>query len=167
MPAPTAAALRDFESQFLAALAAILAPYAGAPYSLQLATHEMTEVLTVPRLEYAFAMAEPAGPEGSIMVHPQTGAQLSFAGTFNFRHVYDHQHTAPADAGALRGALRTLLSPETGAFTESVLPWLRIEGLNELSSALGRFKDEREKLLSEWFSTWSVVFSIRPDAWPV
>lgn len=167
MPAPTVDDLRDFETQFSAALGTILTPFTIAPHSLQLASHESTEVLLTPRLEYDFQLAEPAGPEGSILLRQSTGAQISFAGTFTFRHVYDHQHTSAAAAGAVRGALRTLLSPETSVFTDGVLPWLRIDGLNEASSSRGRFKDEKEKLLSEWFSTWAVVFSIRETGWPV
>lgn len=167
MPAATAAELRDFETQFDALLAAILTVFSVAPYSLQLATHATTAELLTPRLEYEFALNDPVGPEGSNLIRPSTGAQTAFSGTFSFRHVYDHAKTTPEKAAAVRGALRTLLSPETEAITAANLPWLHVVALTEVSSVRARFKDEKEKLLSEWLSTWSLSWMIREDAWPV
>lgn len=166
MPAATVAELRDFETQFAALLADLLAVFAAAPYGLQLASHDTTGELITPRLEYEFTVGEPAGPGGQSLVRPGTLAQISYAGTLSFRHVYDHAKTTEAAAGAFRGALRTLLSPETTAITHLNLPWLKIDALNETHSARLRFKDEKEKLLSEWSSAWAVIFTIRHDAWP-
>lgn len=167
MPAPSIEALRDFETQWSDALAALLDVFTAAPYTLQVASHDTTDVLITPRLEFEFMTSEPPGPDGTILMDPVRKAQIGFRGTIAFRHVYDHAKTARATAGAFRGALRTLLSPETGAITSDVLPWLKVDALNEINSARGRFKDEKEKLLSEWVSTWDVIFTIRDDAWPV
>lgn len=167
MPAPSVSALRDFESQLGAALATILATFASAR-GHQLASHDTTDFLNEPRLEYEFGTNEPPGPDGTILVRPSTNAQIAFSGTLSFRQVFDHTKLTPAEAGEFRGALRTLLSPESNAFTLVVLPWLKIDALNETSSVRSRYKQEgKEKMLSEWLSTWSIIFTIREDAWPV
>lgn len=171
MPADSLAALRDFESQFSAALTTILAPFAASPYSAQLVSHdfvadETDAELSVPRLEYDLAVGEPYGPEGAILLRPIYNCQITWSGTLNFRHVYDPRKILPATAGAFRGDLRTLLSPESNAFTVEVLPWLKIDSLNETSSVRGRFKDDKDQQLAEWLSTWAIIWSIRHDAWP-
>lgn len=167
MPAASTDELRDFETQFDALLADILDPFSAAPYSLQLATHGTTDVLLTPRFEYEFALNDPVGPEGTNLIRPNTGAQIAFSGTFSFRHVYDHTKTTAQQAAAVRGALRSLLSPETAAITSVNLPWLNITALTEVSSVRARYRDEKEKLLSEWLSSWSLSWLIREDAWPV
>lgn len=166
MPASSAAVLRDFESQFDTLLAAILNPFSVAPYALQLCGHNTTDVLLTPRLEYEFGMNEPIGPEAQNLIRDDNGAQTAFSGTLSFRHVYDHTKTTPAQAAALRGALRTLLSPETRTITATNLPYLEITALTEVAAARSRYKDEKEKLLTEWLSTWGVSWMIRPGAWP-
>lgn len=166
MPAATVNVLRDFETQFDALLAAILDVFSHSPYSVQLAGHNTTDVLITPRLEYDFALNEPAGPEGSNLVRPTTGAQIGFTGTLTFRLVYDHTKLLPPAVAAIRGALRTLLSPETAAITSANLPHLAVGALSELSAVRGRYRDEKEKLLTEWMSTWGITFQIREEAWP-
>lgn len=168
MPASSVHALRDFETQFAETLAAVLAVFTAAPYSFQVASHETTDVLIEPRLEFEFGTNEPPGPDGTVLVRPSTKAQIAFTGTISFRQVYDHTKLTPAQAGEFRGALRTLLSPESNAFTVEVLPWLKIDALNEVSSVRSRYKQEgKEKMLTEWLSTWAIIFTIREDAWPV
>ncbi|HSV73462.1 MAG TPA: hypothetical protein VLH79_06860 [Chthonomonadales bacterium] len=167
MPAASVAVLRDFETQFDDLLADLLAVFEAAPYSLQLADHTATAELTVPRLEYEFALAEPPGPAGANLTRPATGAQIAYAGQISFRLVYDHTKTTAAEAAAFRGALRTLLSPETAAIGSANLPHLEIAALTETAAARGRFTNEKEKLLSEWYSQWAVVWYIREEAWPI
>ena len=167
MPADSLSALRDFESQFAAALSEILAPFAAAPYSVQLVSHDSTADLTTPRLEFDLAVGEPAGPGGSALIHPTRKCQLAWSGTLNFRHVYDPLKVTAIVAGAFRGALRTLFDPAQDQFTLVRLPWLKIDALNETNSVRGRFKDENGQQLADWISTWDVIWTIRDDAWPV
>jgi hypothetical protein len=170
MPAPSVQALRDFEGQFdelFTGIAGILAPLRSAPYSLQVAGQNTSEDLTAPRLEFEVALNDPTGPDGSNLVDPSTGAQLAFAGLWTFRHVYDHTKTTSAATGAIRGFIRTLLSPEINAITAAKLPYLDIASLTETSSLRSRFVAESGKQLTEWLSTWAVSWKIRQSAWPV
>lgn len=168
MPAPSLAALRDFETQLDAVLADILQPYAAAPYNLQVVGHGSTETLTTPRLEFELSLGEPPGPQGSNLVRADNGAQTAFSCTLSLRLVYDHLKVTAAMLGAIRGGLRTLFSPETQAITTSNLPYLDVASLTEVSSARARFRDEEtEKQLSEWVSVWAFNLYIRPTAWPV
>lgn len=167
MPAPTVEELRDFETQLEEMLAAVLAPFAAAPYGLQLIGQGSTSDQQTPRLEYEISLSEPVGPAGANLIRPETGAQTAFAATISFRHVYDHTKVRPSVAGQFRGALRTRFSPEIGAITPANLPWLEVAALTETSSARGRFKeDSTDRDLTEWVSIWSLAFMIRPDAWP-
>lgn len=167
MPAPSKAALRDFESQWDACLRSILAPFASAPYTLQIAGHDTDEALVTPRLEFEFALNEPVGPESSNLVRPGTGEQAAFSGTITLRHVYDHTKLSAADAGAFRGAVRALLDPTTRAINDENLEYLLIAAMTEVAAVRTRYKDEKEKFLSEWLTTWAVSWTIRDNAWPV
>lgn len=167
MSAPSVDVLRDFETQLDALLEDILAPFASAPYALQVIGHGSVADQSTPRLEYEISISEPVGPQGSNLLRPETGAQTAFSATIGFRHVYDHTKTPAATLGAIRGALRTLLSPETAAITTTNLPYLEPAALTEISSSRARFtEDNSDRQLSEWVSVWSLQFFIRPDAWP-
>lgn len=167
MPAPSLADLRDFETQLDAAFAEIFLPYASAPYSLQVVGHGSTAELVTPRLEFELSLGEPPGPQGNNHVRADNGAQTGYSGTLSLRLVYDHLKITAATLGAIRGGLRTLLSPETQALTTSNLPYLDLPSLTEVQSARARFRDEEtEKQLSEWVSVWSFNLYIRPTAWP-
>jgi hypothetical protein len=166
VPAASLAELRDFESQFASALSAILAPFEAAPYSVQLVSHDFTGDLTTPRLEFDLTVGEPAGPGGTVLTHPTRKCQLAWSGTLSFRHVYDPLKVTAANAGAFRGALRTLFDPSQDQFTLVRLPWLKIDSLNETNSVRGRFKDDGGQQLADWISTWDIIWTIRADAFP-
>lgn len=166
MPAASLPLLLDFESQFDTALAAIL-DAALAPSSYQFASHLTTAELTTPRLEYDLNVGADAGPSGTALVRSAPRDQAAYSGTLTFRYVYDHTKVAAAAAGLIRGYLRQRLSPSAAALDATLLPCIEITHLTETGSARGRFADEKEKLLSEWSSTWSVGWYIRAGAWPV
>jgi hypothetical protein len=166
MPAATVQELLDFEAQLDAALADLLAP-ASAPSTYQLAGHTTTAELVTPRLEYELSIGDLAGPAGTAQLRAAPRDAVAINGTFLFRYVYDHAKTSEAVAGAIRGYLRAVLAPSAGGLNLTNLPYLEITHLGEISAARGRFKDEREKLLSEWVSNWSFSFQIRESAWPV
>lgn len=170
MPAASVESLRDFESHFDTLLAAILEDIADA-HSLQLAGHGTTDVLVAPRIEYEFAENEPQGPANSNLIaapgmNAPAGSQIAFSGTITIRHVYDHTKVSSANAGAVRGALRTLFSPESAAIDATNLPYFEIAALTVVGAQRGRFKDEKEKLLTEFFMTLAVSWYIRESAWP-
>jgi hypothetical protein len=168
VPAPSLAALRDFETQLDTVLATVLLPYASAPYGFQVVGHDSSQPLTTPRIEFEISLGDPPGPQGSNLVRADTGAQTAFSGTLALRLVYD-QLKIPADTlGAARGSLRSLFSPETQTINATNLPYLDVCSLTEISSARARFRDEEsEKLLSEWVTVWAFNLYIRPTAWPV
>lgn len=165
MPAATVAELLDFETQFDTALESVLAS-ASAPSTYQLCGATTTALLTTPRLEYELNVGGDAGPSGTTLVRAEPRDQAAYVGTLTFRFIYDHTKLSAAAAGLIRGHVRERLSPSAAALDATLLPWIEITHLTETGSARGRFKDEQEKLLSEWVTTWSVGWYIRETAWP-
>ena len=165
MPAASLPLLLDFESQFDAALAAVLDPTL-APSSYQFASHLTTAELTTPRLEYELNVGGDAGPSGSVLMRATPRDQAAYAGTLTFRYVYDHTKVTPAAAGLIRGYLRERLSPSAATLNDTILPWIEITHLTATGSTRGRFADEKEKLLSEWACAWNLGWYIRESAWP-
>lgn len=164
MPAPNLDILRDFESQFDTAMKLALAPFETAMQITPL--HGIAEIKT-PRIEYDFALGESVGPANQALVRGLVnGLPTAWRFTFTFRHVFDPARTSPQQAGGVRGQLRNRLAPTTQAFNATILPWLTIVSLDEISATRATFKDETEKHLCEWFSTYTGIFAINESAWP-
>ncbi len=170
--APDWPSLLDFEAQFDTALPLLLAPYAAAPYSLQLCGDLGTADKTTPRLEYGFEVGEPTGPGGEVQQRAAAALAarpLAYKFTLRLLFVFDPAKVTAAQR-ALPGALRDLLAPPApgaeGAFTAVRLPWLAITALGELRAARSTYADESEKSLAQWSGEWEGIFSLRETALP-
>lgn len=168
MPAASWEDLEDYETQFDTALPLVLAPFKAAPYSFTLYGQQSTTELAPRRVEYQFALGQPAGPA----IPQQRGAAaprmvVSWNFTLLFRFIYDRATINPATL-KFRGALRRQLSPSAQAFSAAVLPYLQVTALNEVRAIRGLVKDEgeRAKQLDAWESYWDGIFTIRPTAFP-
>lgn len=162
--APSRDALRDFETQFDGALKAILAPF---ELTMQIAPMHGVDLLTTPRLEYDFTLGESTGPENQALYRALDGSPVAWRFTLGFRYVFDRTRASTYTLARVPGRLRTLLAPAAQSFNGSLLPWLTVVELDEIAAVRATYKDEPEKLLNEWFSTWTGIFLINESAWPV
>ncbi len=173
MPAASWSELLNFETQFDTALAAILAPFAAAPYRFTLYPQVAVATLVSPRLEYQFTLGAPAGPGDSAQKRAagdRSARALAYNFSLLFRFVNDRTALV-ATQRTYAGALRDLLSPPApageGAFSSSVLPYLAIDALQEERAIRGVVAGaEGAKGYDAFESTWVGIFSIRQSALP-
>ena len=169
MPAANWSDLQEYEAQFDAALASILAPFAAAPFRFTLYPQQSVEELLCPRVEYQFALGAPSGPGDSVQLRGGVSGFRCVAWNFTllFRFVYDRR-SLQSSQSSFKGALRELLAPEAQAFNSTSLPYYDICALNEVRAVRGIVGgDEKAKQRDAWESSWEGIFKIRPDAYPV
>lgn len=168
MPAPDVATLLDFEAQLDAALTTILSPFAAAPFSFEVAGQQAGAELIAPYLDFACVIEDPVGPAQSAQLRsgaiPECAAAYGFK--FSFRFVCDRTKTDVA-ALKVRGTLRNLFLPRTGAFNATTLPYLVILMLGETGARRGVLPgDQKTTQLDVWDIDYAGQFAIREDAWP-
>lgn len=172
MPAASWSALQEYEAQFDAALAEVLAPFADAPFEFDLFPQLSTDELTAPRLEYQFTLGKPTGPHGLAQERAAAGRApraTAFEFQFRFLFVTDRRKLAES-ARAYAGTLRELLAPPAPGATAAIndeLTYLEVAGLQEVYAARGFLSGaEKDKALDVFESRWEGIFAIRPEAMP-
>ena len=166
MAAPDLLTLLDFETQWDAALATVLAPLGQSPYSLQLIPTESTAELSAPRCVYDFTLGAALGPGESKQLRSATQiAGTAYEFTLSFSLVFDRAN-ATSNQRAARAKLRQLMLPATASFINA-FTYLDVLTLGENNASRVTFKGvDSEKYFDEFLSTWTGIFAIKADAWP-
>lgn len=160
MPATTLDELYDFESQFDFALKAVLDPAIAATHT----PSTPLDTAHTPFITAEFNLRGPAGPTGTALLRGATSDIYpeTYSGEFVINLITNRQVSGAPNA--LRGKLRQIMLPKAQAFNSTVLPWLEMLSLEETAS---NREIDTELDTDRTAMTYTVIFGIRPDAWPV
>jgi len=165
-PAPSLAALLDFETEWDRALTAVAA--SCVPWTVS--TAHGTATLSPPYVvgvftfggEFAIAGGTQALQRGS----NATAAQFdgtTFLGSILFEIIVDRRTYDTAAMRSTRGGLRAMFLPSAAKFNTTSLPWYSIGAVEEIEGS--RSVDE-ERDLDITSMGWQLRWAIRPEAWP-
>lgn len=165
MPAPTIAALLDYETNLEDALVAYFAQRFTAWQVLtDRTTPEDEDKLRTPRIEIAIAQTGSGTSEHQAQNRPGEAYYESHkTGTLSIRAVA-RRPKADQSIGTMRGQLRESMLPRTLSLTPVNVPYYEITHVAESGSAPAFFagNDEIQCELS-----WDIAWFIKPEAWPI
>ena len=165
MPAPTIAALLDYETILEDALVAYFKSlYPAWQVLTDRTTPEDEAKLETPRIEIAIALTGSGTAEHQAQNRPEEAHYESHkTGTLSIRAVA-RRPKADQSLGTMRGQLRQAMLPRTLALTSVNVPYYEITHVVEAGSAPAFFAGNDE---IQCELTWDIAWFIKPDAWPL
>lgn len=169
MPAPTLAALLDFEDQFEAAAQGVLTS-SGVVAFVSQSTDKLPLINTGVSFECGAALDQltflPLAPG---QTQPQEQEYFRYVGNLELRIEVNRDTSRAPDAstytflGNIRGLIRGAFLYSQWPFDDANLPWLRVSDLRPNGSSTG-FDTVRN--VDSFIQRYQVTFTIQPTGWP-
>jgi hypothetical protein len=165
MPAPTIAALLDYETNLEDALVAYFAQlYPAWQVLTDRTTPEEESKLRTPRIEIAVAQTGSGSAEHQAQNRPDKAYYESHkTGSLSIRAVA-RRPASDQSLGTMRGQLRQAMLPDTLSLTSVNVPYYEITHIAEGGSSPAFFAGNDE---IQCELTWDIAWFIKPDAWPL